>query len=89
MAVLFSRDALAAAVTLTIWENQQAADALKGSTSYGETARKLEDSGLLKGTPTEESLVVEGGYLPGGVDHKFRAGYKTNVSYPAGAGAMP
>jgi heme-degrading monooxygenase HmoA len=84
LAVLFSRTSPTTAVILSFWDSQTASDKLKSSTMYEAFMKKLSDSGILEGTPTEESMEAKGGYLPSGVDHKFYGGTKSNISIPAG-----
>ncbi len=84
VSVLFSRNGPNIAVTLSVWENQNAIDALKNSSGYFDFMKMLQDSGMLRGAPTEELFEIKGGYLPSGVDHKFYAKDRSSVSIPEG-----
>ena len=61
--VLFLRQAEDHAVSLTIWEDRGAVEALTSSPSYRQTARELAESDLLAGKQSEEVFEVEGGDL--------------------------
>jgi heme-degrading monooxygenase HmoA len=63
LAVLFMRQAEDRAVSLTIWEDRGAVEALQSSPSYRRTARELAESGLMAGSESEEVFEVEGGDL--------------------------
>ena len=63
LAVLFSWEAEDYAVTLTVWEDKGALEALTSSPSYRRTARELVESDLLVGKQSEEVFEVEGGDL--------------------------
>ena len=63
LGVLFLRAAKHQAISLTIWEDVGAVDALGSSPSYRRTDRELAESALLAGNPWVELLEVEGGDL--------------------------
>jgi heme-degrading monooxygenase HmoA len=61
--VLFLREAGGGAVSITIWENMGAVEALESSPSYRKTTHELAKSELLGGEQSVEVLEVEGGDL--------------------------
>jgi heme-degrading monooxygenase HmoA len=63
LAVLFFRQAGDHAVSLTIWEDRGAVEAVEGSPSYLRAVRELAQSDLLTGEQSEEVFEVEGGDL--------------------------
>ena len=63
LGMLFLRYAEDHAVSLTIWEDRGAVEALQSSPSYPETIHELAESALLAGNESVEVLEVEGGDL--------------------------
>ena len=63
LGMLFLRYAEDHAVSLTIWEDRGAVEALQSSPSYRETIHELAESALLAGNESVEVLEVEGGDL--------------------------
>lgn len=63
LGVLFVREAEDRAVSITIWEDGGAVEALESSPSYRRTTRELTESGLLANDWSAEVLEVEGGEL--------------------------
>ena len=61
LGVLFLREAEDRAVSITVWEDGGAVEALESSPSYRRTTRELAKSGLLAGDWTVEILEVAGG----------------------------
>ncbi len=62
LGVLFLQEAEGGAVSITIWEDMGAVEALESSPSYQRTARELAES-LLAGEQPVEIFEVEGGDL--------------------------
>ena len=64
LGVLFSRaTGDCTTISVTIWEDVGAVQALQSSPSYRRTVRELEESGLLAGGRSEEVFEIEGGNL--------------------------
>jgi heme-degrading monooxygenase HmoA len=63
LGVLLLRQAEDHALSLTIWEDAGAVEALESSPSYRETTHELAESALLAGDESVEILEVEGGDL--------------------------
>ena len=63
LGVLFLREAEDNAISITIWEDRGAVEALESSPSYRHAARELAESGLLTGGQRVKVLDVEGGGL--------------------------
>ena len=63
LGVLFLREAEDLAVSITIWEDGGAVEALESSPSYRRTTRELAESGLLASGWSAEVLQVAGGEL--------------------------
>lgn len=54
-------------VALSLWQDESAVAGLSSSPSYRDTVRRLEDSGVLLGSPSLEAFEVHGGFLDGDV----------------------
>ncbi len=63
LGALFSRSMEGHALSITIWEDGGAVEALESSPSYRRTTRELAESGLLSGEQSAEMLHVVGGVL--------------------------
>lgn len=63
LGVLFAREDEDRAVSITIWEDGGAVEALESSPSYRRTTRELAESGLLADDWSAETLTVAGGEL--------------------------
>lgn len=63
LGVLFVREAEDRAVSITIWEDGGAVEALESSPSYRRTTRELAESDLLADDCSAEILTVAGGAL--------------------------
>jgi heme-degrading monooxygenase HmoA len=63
LGVLFLREAEDRAVSITVWEDNVALEALESSPSYRKTTRELAESGLLAGASSTEILDVASGEL--------------------------
>ncbi len=63
LGVLFLREAGGGAVSITIWEDRGAVEALESSPSYRKTTHELAKCGLLSGGQSVEVLEVESGDL--------------------------
>lgn len=63
LGVFFLRAAEDRVVSLTVWEDEGAVEALESSPSYRQAASELAESGLVAGEPSVETLEVEGGDL--------------------------
>lgn len=60
---LFLREAPDRTISLTLWEDNGAVEALKSSPSYQETVLALVEGGFLRGEPTVEGWEVRSGEL--------------------------
>lgn len=60
---LFLREAANRAVSLTLWEDSGAVEALESSPSYRKTTRELVEGELLAGEPSVEVWEVQSGEL--------------------------
>jgi heme-degrading monooxygenase HmoA len=79
LGVLFVREAEDRAVSITIWEDGGAVEALESSPSYRRTTRELTESGLLANDWSAEILKVAGGEfrveaLVGTLDRRWSSG---------------
>lgn len=62
LGVLFTRKGSDCA-TISVWENAEAIERLKSSSTYRETVRQIEATGMLEGEQSVEVLQSFGGFL--------------------------